>query len=120
MRWAGGARCVAIATGLRVGRGAERGGSLLFPPGPRAEAHRVAADVLRTAVPLTAPLTPHGPRARRRRYTRALAGGVAIVAAVVVRRRGRRLAHLGVGGLGRDLRRPRPSPPTAPAASAMP
>ena len=34
-----GARCVAITTGLRVGRGAEHGGSLLLPPAPRAEAH---------------------------------------------------------------------------------
>ena len=84
LRWAGGARCVAIATGLRVGRGAERGGSLLFPPGPRGEARRVAAEVLRTGDPVGVPLTPHGPRATRRRFTRALAGAAAIVAAVVV------------------------------------
>ena len=121
LRWAGGARCVAIATGLRVGRGAERGGSLLFPPGPRSEARRVAAEVLRTGDPLTAPLTraraarhPPAlhPRARRRRRDRRGRD----------RPRGRRpLAHLGLGGLGRDRsRRPRPSPRTAPAASATP
>jgi putative membrane protein len=81
LRAAGGARCVAIATGLRVGRGAERGGSLLFPPGPRDEARRVATEVLRTDEPLTCPLTPHGPRATRRRFTRALAGALAIVVA---------------------------------------
>jgi putative membrane protein len=81
LRVVGGARCIAIATGLRVGRGAERGGSLLLPPAPRAEAERVAAEVLRGRSPLIAALTPHGPRARRRRFTRALAGCVPIVAA---------------------------------------
>jgi putative membrane protein len=67
-----GARCIAIATGLRVGRGAERGGSLLLPPAPRDEAVRVAAAVLGDAVPMTVELTGHGPRATRRRYVRAL------------------------------------------------
>jgi putative membrane protein len=72
LRLARGARCIAIATGLRVGRGAERGGSLLLPPAPMTEAFRVAAAVLRDDGPVAAPLTRHGPRARRRRYTRAL------------------------------------------------
>ena len=100
LRLARGARCIAIATGLRVGRGAERGGSLLLPPAPRAEAVRVASAVLGTAGsgtavlgtaesgtavlgtaesgtaavadPVTVELVRHGPRARRRRYTRAL------------------------------------------------
>jgi putative membrane protein len=67
-----GARCIAIATGLRVGRGAERGGTLLLPPAPRSEALRVAAAVIRQRQPVTAPLLAHGPAARRRRYTRAL------------------------------------------------
>jgi putative membrane protein len=75
-----GARCLAITTGLRVGRGAERGGSLLLPPAPRAEAQRVAAQVLGHETPLTCPLTPHGPRATRRRYTRAV--GLAALVAV--------------------------------------
>ena len=83
LRAAGGARCLAIATGLRVGRGAERGGSLLFPPGPRAEARRVAAEVLRTDEPLACALTPHGARATRRRFTRALSAAVAVVALVL-------------------------------------
>jgi putative membrane protein len=74
LRLVRGARCIAIATGLRVGRGAERGGSLLVPPAPRAEAVRVAGAVLGDAAPVTAVLTRHGPRARRRRYTRALLG----------------------------------------------
>ncbi|MDT4989193.1 MAG: putative rane protein [Micromonosporaceae bacterium] len=84
LRWAGGARTIAIATGLRVGRGAERGGSLLFPPGPRAEAARVAGAVLRDHEPVTASLVGHGTRARRRRYTRALAGAVVVVAVLSV------------------------------------
>jgi putative membrane protein len=67
-----GARCIAIATGLRVGRGAERGGTLLLPPAPRSEATRVAALVLPRDVPLTVALRAHGAAARRRRYTRAL------------------------------------------------
>ncbi|GIH16498.1 PH domain-containing protein [Rugosimonospora africana] len=67
-----GGRCIAIATGLRVGRGAERGGSLLLPPAPVREARRVATAVLGDAEPMTVTLRAHGPRARRRRYIRAL------------------------------------------------
>jgi putative membrane protein len=83
LRAARGARCAAIATGLRAGRGRDRGGSVLLPPAPRSVARRVAADVLRTAEPLECPLTPHGPRARRRRYTRALGACVPVVAAAL-------------------------------------
>jgi putative membrane protein len=72
LRAVSGARCIAIATGLRVGRGAERGGSLLLPPAPLGEARRVAAEVLRSSEPVDSPLVTHGPAARRRRYTRAL------------------------------------------------
>jgi putative membrane protein len=67
-----GARCIAIATGLRVGRGAERGGSLLLPAAPHAEAVRVADAVVGDPAPVSGPLVAHGGRARRRRYTRAL------------------------------------------------
>jgi putative membrane protein len=73
-----GARCIAIATGLRVGRGAERGGTLLLPPAPREEARRVAAAVLRASEPVTCRLARHGPRAHRRRYTRLLAAWVPV------------------------------------------
>jgi putative membrane protein len=79
-----GARCVALTTGLRVGRGAERGGSLLLPPAPREEARRVAGQVLRHDAPLTAPLTGHGRRATRRRYTRAVGVAALLAAAAVV------------------------------------
>jgi putative membrane protein len=82
LRAVGAARCLAIATGLRVGRGAERGGELLLPPAPRAEAVRVAAEVLGTSTPLTVALRSHGPIARRRRLVRAI-GGAAILDGVV-------------------------------------
>ncbi|MGA8116230.1 MAG: PH domain-containing protein [Actinocatenispora sp.] len=79
-----GARCIAIATGLRVGRGAERGGSLLLPSAPRAEAVRVASVILRHEDPIVAPLTAHGSAARRRRYTRALVPCLVLVGLLVV------------------------------------
>jgi putative membrane protein len=66
-----GARVLAIATGLRVGRGADRGGSVLLPPAPRAVAVEVAGTVIRDADPLTVALTRHGRRATVRRFTRA-------------------------------------------------
>jgi putative membrane protein len=66
-----------------VGRGAERGGSLLLPPAPAGEAWRVAAAVLGSPDPLTAPLVAHGARAHRRRYTRIALAWV-VVAAVLV------------------------------------
>lgn len=83
LRAVGGARCIAITTGLRVGRGAERGGSLVLPPAPRQEAFRVAAEVVKDSEPVVAGLVRHGPRAHRRRYTRALAS-CAPVAAIFV------------------------------------
>jgi putative membrane protein len=84
LRMVGGARLIAIATGLRVGRGAERGGSMLVPPAPRAEVQRVAAEVIGAAEPVTCALAAHGPRARVRRYTRALAGWALLVVALAV------------------------------------
>jgi putative membrane protein len=80
LRAVGGARTMAITTGLRVGRGAERGGTMLMPPGPRGEAVRIAAVVVGAAEPFTTPLVGHGPRARQRRYVRALGAAVAVVA----------------------------------------
>jgi putative membrane protein len=67
-----GARVLAIATGLRVGRGADRGGSVLLPPAPRAVAVDVAGTVIGDVRPLTVALTRHGPRASLRRFTRAV------------------------------------------------
>lgn len=82
LRTVGAARCLAIATGLRVGRGAERGGELLLPPAPRAQALRVAADVLGTHAPFTSTLQRHGAAARRRRLVRAVAGSTVLVAII--------------------------------------
>jgi putative membrane protein len=83
LRAARGARCIAITTGLHVGEGAERGGSLLLPPAPRSVARQVAAEVVHASDDVCAgPLARHGPRARRRRYVRALAGSLPIVAAL--------------------------------------
>jgi putative membrane protein len=79
LRAVGAARCSAITTGLRYGRGAERGGSLLLPPAPLAEARRVGAHVLRTSEPLTTPLVAHSRAAARRRYTRALLAATVLV-----------------------------------------
>jgi putative membrane protein len=67
-----GARAIAITTGLRVGRGAERGGSMLMPAAPATEVRWAADEVMRTPEPNTVALIPHGPRARRRRFTRAV------------------------------------------------
>lgn len=84
LRAASGARCIAIATGLRVGGGSERGGSLLLPPAPAAIARQVAAAVLTDGEPLDVDLVPHGPAARRRRYTRALVPPAALVVALLI------------------------------------
>jgi putative membrane protein len=79
-----GARCIAIATGLRVGRGSERGGSLLLPPAPRTDAQRVGGAIVGAEDPLTRALAPHGPRARTRRYTRALGGWALATASIAL------------------------------------
>jgi len=84
LRAVGGARTLAITTGLRVGRGAERGGTLLMPPGPRAEAVHIAGEVVGTTAPFTAPLVDHGRAARRRRYVRAVGASVGVVAVIGV------------------------------------
>ncbi|MGP8249969.1 MAG: PH domain-containing protein [Candidatus Dormibacteria bacterium] len=78
-----GARCIAIATGLRVGRGAERGGSMLLPPAPRRVAMEVAAAILGDADPICAQLIGHGPIARRRRYNRVLLVVVPVLTVLV-------------------------------------
>ncbi len=75
LRAARGARCIAITTGLHVGRGAEREGSVLLPPAPRAVARDVAAEVLGVPAALcSGGLNRHGAAARGRRYRRALGG----------------------------------------------
>ncbi|KAA2261306.1 PH domain-containing protein [Solihabitans fulvus] len=64
-----GARVKAVTTGLSH----HREGSLLLPPAPAAEAHRVSAEVLGvSASPTTAPLVRHPRRALWRRLVRAV------------------------------------------------
>jgi putative membrane protein len=57
---------------------------LLVPPAPRAVAAGVAARVLGTDAPVTAPLRPHGPAAVRRRWVRALGPVLPVALAAVV------------------------------------
>jgi putative membrane protein len=78
LRLGHGARLSAIVTGL--GRG-QQGSSVLVPPAPRPVVERVAAEVLDTPEPLSAPLTRHGERAIRRRWTRALVPTLVLAAA---------------------------------------
>jgi putative membrane protein len=88
LRLVGGARCLAITTGLRVGEGGEHGGSLLLPAAPRPVARQVTASVLATTGRaegvadelVTGDLVRHGAAARRRRYVRALAGALVLIA----------------------------------------
>lgn len=85
LRLVGGARLLAVATGLRVGRGAERGGTLLMPAAPTGEAIRVAGVVLNDpSLPMQTPLPRHGRQARRRRYLRAVAPAAAAWLALVL------------------------------------
>ncbi|WP_036568993.1 PH domain-containing protein [Nocardioides sp. URHA0032] len=78
LRLAGGGRASAIATGLGRGQSA-----LLVPPAPRDVVHRAAGAVLRTPGPLDVALVAHGPRARTRRYTRAVGPAVLVLLAAV-------------------------------------
>jgi putative membrane protein len=68
LRLARGGRLSAIVTGLDR---KQQGSTLLVPPAPRTVVDRVAAEVVGTTTPLTTPLHSHGPRATRRRWTRA-------------------------------------------------
>jgi putative membrane protein len=81
IRAARGARLTAIVTGLDR---SQRGSSTIVPPAPRHVVERAAAAVLGSAGPVTGPLTPHGPAAVRRRWTRALAPAVVPATAAVV------------------------------------
>lgn len=81
LRVAGGARVSAIVTGLDR---RQSGSAVLVPPAPRAVARAVAREVLGTPGPVDVPLVGHGPRARARRFTRALVPALALVAAAGV------------------------------------
>ena len=83
LRAVSGARLSAITTGLK-GSDDKALSSLLVPPAPRAVATGVADRVLRASGTLAVPLHSHGPAAARRRYTRALTGGVVVAVVVAV------------------------------------
>jgi putative membrane protein len=78
LRLARGGRLSAIVTGLGRKQG---GSSLLVPPAPRAEVDRVAVEVLGLSTPVLGALRPHGPRAVRRRWTRAVVPAAAMAVA---------------------------------------
>ena len=84
LRLAHGGRLSAIVTGLDR---RQSGSSVLVPPAPQSVVAGVAREILGSPDPVTAPLRSHGPRARTRRFTRALvpAGllSLAVVGAVV-------------------------------------
>jgi putative membrane protein len=80
LRLARGARLSAIVTGLSR---SQQGSSTLVPPAPRSTVERVASEVLDTALPVDADLVTHGPRAARRRWTRALLPALVIAVAFV-------------------------------------
>jgi putative membrane protein len=81
LRLASAGRAGAIVTGLDR---REHGGAVLVPPAPRAVVERVAREVLGTTGPVDVALTGHGPRARTRRWTRALVPASALVGGTVV------------------------------------
>ncbi|RCV48740.1 PH domain-containing protein [Marinitenerispora sediminis] len=84
LRWAGGARLRAVATGLGAAKDEEKvGRDTLTPQLPLAVAHRVAAGVMRAERSpfAAAPLRAHPAAARRRRLVRAILAGAAAAAA---------------------------------------
>jgi putative membrane protein len=99
LRLAGGGRLTAIVTGLDK---RQQRSSVLVPPAPRREVDRVAVEVLGVAGPVTTGLVDHGPRAHRRRWTRAMvpAGAVAVVAVVAAYAASWWLVLVALGALG--------------------
>ena len=81
LRMVGGAKCVAVAAGLREGKGADRGGGLLLPPAPAVKAREIACEVLGEDV-ANVPLVRHSRRALTRRITRAVFSVLALSAAL--------------------------------------
>lgn len=80
LRLAGGARLSAIVTGL----GRQPGSAVLVPPAPLPVVRRTAREVLGRPAPVDVPLTGHGPRARARRWTRALTPALLASSALVL------------------------------------
>lgn len=80
LRSVGGGRLAAIVTGLDR---KQQGSSVLVPPAPHGVVTEVARAVLGVSGPVDAELTGHGPRARSRRYVRALVPAGAVLAVVL-------------------------------------
>jgi putative membrane protein len=83
LRLVSAARTSAVATGLRVGRGAERGGEVLLPPAPKDAAESAGALVLDGSPALTTALRAHPFAALQRRVNRAVFGGTTLLSASV-------------------------------------
>ncbi len=81
LRLARGGRLSAIVTGLDR---RQSGSSMLVPPAPQLVVTGVAGQVLGTDEPVTATLRSHGPRARTRRFSRALVPTLLLSLAVVL------------------------------------
>ena len=81
LRLAGAARLSAIVTGVSR---KESGTTLLVPTAPRGIVQTTGSSTIGASEPLHAALRPHGPRARRRRYTRALVAAVVLPVVVLV------------------------------------
>lgn len=81
LRAAGAERLAAVVTGLDR---KQQSASAIVPPAPRAVVAGVAARVLGTSTPVTVALTGHGPRATRRRWTRALVPALAFTVALLL------------------------------------
>ena len=75
LRLAGAGRLAAIVTGVSA---SESSRAQLVPPAPRGIIDATGAEVLDESEPLHVALTQHGPAARRRRFTRALLGALAL------------------------------------------
>jgi putative membrane protein len=81
LRLAGGGHLAAIVTGLDR---RSRGSAPVVPPAPRAVVVGVGEALLANQGPFTVRLVPHGPRARQRRWVRALAVASVIPVMVVL------------------------------------
>ena len=81
LRIAGAARLAAVVTGVR---GKDSGSTQLVPPAPRGVVDATGAAVIGDERPLRQPLRQHGPAARRRRWTRALAVAAVVPAGLAV------------------------------------
>ncbi len=81
LRLVGAARLGAVVTGVSK---KESGTTQLVPPAPQYVVDTTGAALIGGAESLHLPLTQHGPRARRRRYTRALAVAALLPLAMLV------------------------------------